>query len=71
MVFENLVDTSLWVLIHHHEYGKTAYPFTANVEPEVNETLAKQLGIDYEPDQDETIELHRIENLESIPHIET
>lgn len=71
MALENLVNTSLWVLIHEHEYGETAYPFTANAEPEVNETLAKQLGIDYEPDRYETIELHRIENLESIPHIET
>ncbi len=71
MALKNLVDTSLWVLIHEHEYGETIYPFTANAEPEVNETLAKQLGIDYEPDRYETIELHRIENLESIPHIET
>lgn len=71
MALKNLVDTSLWVLIHQHKYGEAVYPFTANAEPEVNETLAKQLGIDYEPDRDETIELHRIENLESIPHIET
>ena len=71
MAFENLIDTSLWVLIHRHEYGETAYPFTTDTEPEVDETLAKQLSIDYEPDRDETIELHRIENLESIPHIET
>lgn len=71
MAFENLVDTSLWVLIHEHEYGETIYPFTADTEPVDHNLLTEQLGIDYEPDRDETIELHRIENLESIPHSES
>jgi hypothetical protein len=71
MALKNLVDTSLWVLIHQHKYGEAVYPFTANTEPVDHNLLTEQLGIDYEPDRDETIELHRIENLESIPHIET
>lgn len=71
MAFENLVDTSVWVLIHEHDYGDTAYFFTAHTEPEVNEVLANQLGIDYNPDADESLSLHRLPGLNSIPHIET
>lgn len=71
MAFENLIDTSVWVLIHGFTYGETAYFFTAHTEPEVNEVLANQLGIDYTPDNNEALILYRLPNLNSLPHIET
>lgn len=69
-MFEHLLDTNLWITIHHHKYGTTIYTFTAHTEPP-EEEIVKSLGIDFEPDKDEWLETYTLYIGDKIKHIET
>lgn len=69
-MFEHLLDTTLWVTVHHHRHGIDIFTFTAHTEP-TEEEIIKSLDIDFEPDKDEWLETYKLYIGDQIKHIET
>ena len=66
------VDTStLHILIHHHRFGEDAWLFTANGAPTDGEGIARALGVDFEPEREEWIDIVRaVQPKSGIPEID-
>lgn len=70
--------------IHRHKFGTTVFPFYSKLTPlhllekykddnfccYPNAEFCQQLGIDFEPDKDEDIEIVELDRDEHIPTIE-
>lgn len=70
-MFDDLIDTNLWIALHHHKFGCTPCLFTANTKPTI-EQIIKTCKFNYEPDIDENLEWFQIPlDKKFIPHIET
>lgn len=48
---------SVYVVMHMHEYGTTAYLASSNVTPTVKQ-LVRELNINFEPSKTESIEVN-------------
>lgn len=49
----------LLAAIHTHQYGTSHYTFWSRTKNPAIEDVAVELGIDFEPDRDETVEIFR------------
>lgn len=59
---------TLFTVIHNHRFGASTYQVLATKIPNSDVRLAKLMGIDYEPDKEEHIEVHAtLENIIVLP----
>jgi hypothetical protein len=55
----------LYIILHHHEYGTTTGLVESDHEPGEDEVI-RALGLDYEPDKGEWIEVSLVDKVEIV-----
>lgn len=63
------MEHRLWLLTHSHRQGISHYPIVAKSKPNPHR-MVKRLGIDFEPDRDENVEIEELDefcNLQGRP----
>jgi hypothetical protein len=55
----------LWTILHSHRHGTDVWIASAEVEP-TGTQVVRCLGIDFEPDREECLEIHRVDKISSL-----
>ena len=55
----------LWTILHFHRHGTEVWTVSGEMEPSETQVV-RSLGIDFEPDRDELLEIHRVDGVKSL-----
>lgn len=58
-------EHKLFAVYHHHEYGSTHWLLWSPIFPQ-EEQAVEALGIDFEPEKDEFIDIEEIEQIHTL-----
>jgi hypothetical protein len=56
---------ALWTILHFHGHGTDVWTVSAEMEPSETQVV-RCLGIDFEPDRDELLEIHRADEIKNL-----